>query len=267
MKKLLAALLTLLFCGCASAEVIAPYGIGQIGYEAVVLCQSLTVRAERSTAAKAVATLRAGDIFATLSSVDGWLDCFRSETEGRTGWVRAEYAVVDPAWYTIEQSTPVYAYADLNGPRVGLLDKGERYPILKAQGEWLVIGLRGASGWIHDAAAAQAAEQSMFAPEKLAAILRAELMAPDGKTHALTDESKLQRLGALFSAARPVTATKCPFDAVLNMTLADGSVWSLELATDSCSVFRAAGDAYYDYGGDSRQFWALFGLDMNDLYR
>ena len=41
------------FCGVGSicqAEIIPPYGPGQIGYTAVVLCDSLTIREEASSA-------------------------------------------------------------------------------------------------------------------------------------------------------------------------------------------------------------------------
>ena len=34
------------------------------------------------------------------------------------------------------------------GVEVGLLDDGEMLPILKDDGDWLVVGLRGAAGWI-----------------------------------------------------------------------------------------------------------------------
>ena len=34
-------------------------------------------------------------------------------------------------------------------PKVALLDKDTLLPILKDDGEWLVVSLRGATGWIH----------------------------------------------------------------------------------------------------------------------
>ena len=271
MKRLIAVLLALLLCGNAFAEVIPPEGMGQIGYEAVVLCQSLTVRSERSTGARAVATLRTGERFATMNDVDGWRDCFLSENGGRSGWVKAEYVVVNPAWYVTDRATPVHAWGEDSAPLVGLLDPGERHPILKAAGEWLVIGLRGASGWIHAPKAAREARQASFAPGQLQDAVRAELMTPSGKTFTLTAGEGLDWIRENFGQAWQTTATKSPYDAVLNLALADGSAVSLTLATDQCNVYRAETGDFYMYGTEngaesSRAFWALFGLTWEDLH-
>jgi hypothetical protein len=36
----------------------------------------------------------------------------------------------------------------VTAPKVGLLDADTTLPILKDEGEWLIVGLRGATGWI-----------------------------------------------------------------------------------------------------------------------
>ena len=273
MKKLIVLACMILLLGTAAcADVIAPSGMGQIGYDAVVLCQSLTVRAERSTSSRAVTTLRAGDVFATQRTVDGWCDCFLSETAGQTGWVRAEYVAIDPGWFIANTSTPVYPWNEETDLRVGLLDKGERHPILKVEGEWLLIGLRGAAGWIHDAAAVESQYAGQYVPSDAALATRAELMTPSGKAYVLTEGAQLQWLRANFGIPQqPITPTKCPFDAVLNLALSDGRMVSLTLATDDCNVYRTETGLYYRYGtGDSadsaRQFWALFGLNVENLH-
>ena len=72
-------ILTALILGSVSsveAEIIPPYGEGQIGLQAVVLCESLTVRREPSTDSAAVMTLKYGSLFAVQKQVDGWADCF-----------------------------------------------------------------------------------------------------------------------------------------------------------------------------------------------
>ena len=143
----------ILALGCvraAGAEIIPPYGEGQIGLQAVVLCESLTVRAEPRTDAKAVKTLQYGSRFSVQKTADGWADCFASDAvdAGQTGWVNADYIIIDPAWYRTEKKTEVYAWNSTAAPKVALLDKDTTLPILKDDGVWLVVGLRGATGWI-----------------------------------------------------------------------------------------------------------------------
>ena len=271
MKQLTALLLAaVLLCSCAMAEVVPPMGIGQIGYEAVVLCQALTVRKDRSTASKAVGTLHWGNVFSTTVTVDGWCDCFLSETEGRTGWVKAEYVTIDPAWYLTKSATTVFAWNDDSAVHVGLLDPGTRYPILKTEGEWVLIGLRGAAGWIHDAAAAAEAATTVFYPAQVKNLVRADLMAPDGTVHTLTDPTALAWIESHFAAAERRTASNCPFDGMLLLSLENGGVIPLKIATDDCAIYRAEGALYYDYGKtaeDAQAFWQLFGLDNNAFYQ
>ena len=151
MKRFIAFLmLFVLAAGVCHADIIPPYGEGQIGLTAVVLCSNLTVRKDRSASSDAVTTLNAGARFMVQNQVDGWADCFLSDDVdgGCSGWVNADYVVVDPAWYRTNGATAVYAWNDTKAPRVGLLDDGEMRPILKDDGDWLVVGLRGAAGWI-----------------------------------------------------------------------------------------------------------------------
>ena len=67
---------------------------------------------------------------------------------GPAGWVNADYIAVDPAWYRADNATPVYAWNDTEAPKVALLDAGTELPILKDDGDWLIVSLRGATGWI-----------------------------------------------------------------------------------------------------------------------
>ena len=62
--------------------------------------------------------------------------------------MKSDYLAIDPAWYRTDKATPVYAWNDTAAPKVGLLDKDTVLPILKDDGGWIVVGLRGASGWI-----------------------------------------------------------------------------------------------------------------------
>lgn len=142
----------------ALAEVIPPEGTdadfleftGIQARSAVVLCQSLSVCGERE--GQVIDTLRFGDPFVTDEERDGWTHCIYADGS-RSGWVRSDYVLVDPAYYVTETQTAVYAYGDADAPRVGLLDGGEKLPIIAEQNGYFVVSLRGASGWIPAAGA------------------------------------------------------------------------------------------------------------------
>ena len=139
--------------GFAQAEVIAPLGQGQIGYQAVVLCEELTVREKASASSRAVRTLKNGTRIVVMNQSNGWAQCCTSDdvNASPTGWVNADYILIDPAWYRTSTSakTAVYAWNSTSSPKVALLDKGMILPILKIEGDWIVVSLRGAAGWIH----------------------------------------------------------------------------------------------------------------------
>ena len=65
----------------AHAEVIPPYGEGQIGLPAVVLCGELTMRQEPSASSKAVKTLQYGALPNVMKQSDGWAYCADGDSE------------------------------------------------------------------------------------------------------------------------------------------------------------------------------------------
>jgi len=145
--------------GAVHAEVIPPYGPGQqIGYPAVVLCEKLTLREKPSSASKAIQSLDYGDLPIVIGAdlpegaeeENGFVYCTLSDSEDAPcGWIDSSYIVINPAWYVTEQNTKVFAWNDADAPKVALLDKGTRLPILKEDGDWYLVSLRGAVGWIH----------------------------------------------------------------------------------------------------------------------
>ena len=137
--------------GTASAEIIPPHGEGQIGLEAIVLCEELSIRKEPGDAAEAVKTLEYGTQIIVQPETGGWAQCFLSDDvdEGPAGWVNEDYLAIDCAWYRTEEQTPVYAWDDEMAPKVELLEKDTTLPVLKEEEEWLIVSLRGAVGWIH----------------------------------------------------------------------------------------------------------------------
>ena len=132
------------------AEIIPPYGEGQIGLTSVVLCEELTVREGPGASYKAVMKLQYGARPIVMKEENGWAYIALGDgvDDVPPGWVNTDYLAIDPAWYRTEATTAVYAWNDVNAPKVALLDKDETLPVLKDDGDWLVVSLRGASGWI-----------------------------------------------------------------------------------------------------------------------
>ena len=145
--------------GIVHAEIIPPLGQGQqIGYPAVVLCEKLTLRENPSSSSKAVQTLNYGDLPIVIGAdqpagakeENGFVYCTLGDSEDSPcGWINADYIVINPAWYVTEKSTAVYAWNDTAAPKVALLERDTRLPILKEAGDWYIVSLRGAVGWIH----------------------------------------------------------------------------------------------------------------------
>ena len=156
---ILTALILAIVCiGTVYAEIIPPYEPGQqIGYPAVVLCEKLTLRESPSSSSKAVKTLHYGDLPIVVGAdlpegakkENGFVYCTLGDSEDSPcGWINADYIAVNPAWYVTEKNTSVYAWNNTSAPKVALLDKGTQLAILKEEGNWYIVSLRGAVGWI-----------------------------------------------------------------------------------------------------------------------
>ena len=156
---ILTALILALGCMAAvQAETIPPCGPGQqIGYPAVVLCEELTLRERPSSSSRAMKALHYGDLPIVIGAdlpngakkENGFVYCTLGDSEDSPcGWVNADYIVINPAWYVTEKKTAVYAWNHSAAPKVALLDKAARLPILKEEGDWYLVSLRGAAGWI-----------------------------------------------------------------------------------------------------------------------
>ena len=137
-----------LISAVAFGEITKPIGSGQLGFDAVVISKNISIRPTQNANAKAVKKMNYGDHMAVMSLGNGWCECYLSETEGLSGYVLESYILIDPAYITTEESTPVYAWQDQNAKRVGLLGRGETFPIIRMEGDWLLISLRGAAAWI-----------------------------------------------------------------------------------------------------------------------
>lgn len=276
MKRTAAILCTLLLIvSCATASVLPAEGIqegflqftGREGKRAVVLCESLSVCDQRD--GRTIHKLSYGDRFITTQGWDGWADCIYADGSVE-GWVRSDYIMVDPAYYRADEAVQVYAYGDTMAPCVALLDKGTELPILHDAGEWFVVSLRGAAGWVRKTPA-DTVDQTWFRPENLSSFIAAQLDM-NGTSYRLTDPASLNTLAQLLTNVNDLGGLMagCPFGASLQLLLTDGQLVILELATDSCCVYRTDGRDYQyarhlktgDSGVDNRLLFDLFGAAL-----
>lgn len=293
MKKriFLLMLVMMLSCSAALATILPASGVDEefrswTGIEctpAVVLCQSLTVYDERGDqGGKKVTTLRySGETIPVIESWDGYAKIYY-EDGTKTGWVRNEYLLMDPAWYVCDEGMPVYAYPDTMAPRVGYVNKGTTLPIITEYRDdvsisgWVCVSLRGAAGWIRKTAEDTVSE-TLFRPEMLAGYTFAELSFPytTGSMIYFDDAESHAALEAMLISAEDMggEVAGCPFDAVLYLELADGSEVELQIATDSCCVYRVDGRDYQyarnlwspsEGSPDNSVLFNLFGVNAQD---
>ncbi len=286
MKRILPLLLTfVLGFTSAQATILPAEGVDESFYNytgiectpAVVLCETLSIYDARGDqGGQKVAELNyTGGAIPVLQSWDGWAEISYLDAT-KTGWVRNEYLMMDPQWYLCDTDTKVYAYPYAMAPRVALLDAGTTLPILTEyeDGEsvsgWVCVSLRGAAGWIRKTPADTVSE-TWFRPALLAEIVQADLILPDGRFVTMNDEEACAALALLLTSTNDTGGLMagCPFTAQLNVCTASGQWIELEIATDSCCVYRVDGRDYQyarnlwspDEGSpDNLELLKLFGL-------
>lgn len=253
MKKFVITLLLLLCCtASALADILPATGVDEefkawTGLEctpSVVLCESLSILDNRGDqGGKKVGTLLYGNTPPVIESWDGYAKIYYADGS-KTGWVRNEYLMMDPAWYVCDDSTQVYAYPDVMAPKIALLDKDTKLPILTEYQDdtingWVCVSLRGAAGWIRKTPK-DTQSSTFFRPESLNSITKAQLCLENYSPITCTDASLLAELSPLLTNAEdkggPVAG--CPFTATLKLWLNDGTQTELLLATDSCCTYR-----------------------------
>ncbi len=140
------------------AEIIPPMEPEQqIGYPAVVLCETLTLREKPSASSKVLQTLNYGaqpivvsaDRPDGIQEQNGFLYCTLGDSiDSPCGWINKEFLFINPAWYVTQKNTSVYAWDASDAPKVALLDSDVQLPILREEEGWYLVSLRGAVGWI-----------------------------------------------------------------------------------------------------------------------
>jgi len=92
-----------------------------------------------------------------------------------------------------------------------------------------------------------------------------ELVVGGIKYPLMVENAHLQIEKALSNAEKiKMGATACPFKAELLFTKSNGEQGFVQIATDSCAVFKS-GDIYYDYGDDNSLLLGYFGLDAQSI--
>ncbi len=284
MKKLMTIFLslTMLLTTCAQATIIPSAGQNEdmgvwTGYTpAYILCQSLSVYDARGDqGGKKVGTLKYSkdaEPIPVLQSWDGWAEVGYDDGN-KTGWVHNEYLLMNPDWYVCDKGTAVYAYDDTMAPRVAWVDEGTRLAIIRDLGDWVQVSIRTATGYIKKTPA-DTADETWFRPQMLADLASAELVF-NGESLFLVDPEPLSELSALLVNANDLGGPMagCPFTAALNLTLRDGTVVEMDLATDSCCAYSVDGRHYAyarhlrteDNGVDNSCLYSLFGVSVFDL--
>ena len=292
MKHILTLLLTVLLClSSASATILPPAGVDEdfkawTGIDctpAIVLCESLSIYDERGDQGGKKVSARYyskdGDPMPVIESWDGWAKIYYADGT-KTGWVRSDYLLMDPAWYRCDDATQVYAYPDAMSPRVALLGTGDELPIITEYDDdtingWVCVSLRGAAGWIRKTPA-DTANETWFRPEMLADIAGAVLQMGDN-AEGTADPAVLTQLAVLLTNVEdhggPIAG--CPFAATLTLLLQDGQKLELLLATDSCCIYRVD-DRDYAYARhlfdpdegapENSVLFSLFGMSAEDIW-
>lgn len=149
---LVAVLVLALGClGTAQALVIPPQGMGQIGISSIVIRDGLPVYEKPDGTSKVTANLSSGTHFIVTDRTEGWAEVVLSDDVDAApiGWVETLFVLVDIGWYLTGEDTPVYPWPDTFAPAFQVIEEGYLLPVLKDEGEWLVVSLNGASGWVH----------------------------------------------------------------------------------------------------------------------
>lgn len=124
------------------------------GYDTgAVLCQTLSFREMPDSASARLDVLETGEKFVILAEKNGfYLACRRDESGEKyeTGWVNADYVAKNMGTLMTRATVHARAYGDESAPLVGEIKRGTRLNLIARVGEYYVVSLRGASGFIHE---------------------------------------------------------------------------------------------------------------------
>ncbi len=281
----------LLLVSSASASILPPKGVDEEFYNltgiecvpAVVLCQTLSIHEmkEDGNSYRVDSSPYTGEVIPTIQVQGEYTEIYYKDGE-KTGWVINKYLLMDPYWYVFDTSNYVYAYPDYSAPCVAWLTAGSEQAIIsemRINGQtWYCISLRGASGWVPKKSTDVLVEPDpIFTVSALENLSSAQLIV-NGKSSTITDWYTLNELSELLTNVNALEGevSGCPFTASLFLTLSDGRQFTLQLATDSCCVYRVNGRDYQyarhlgteEDHPENTVLFDLFGLDVygNSIY-
>ena len=120
-----------------------PPSTGDSGY---ILCETLSARSSPDASSNLMFSLTYGNWVQIMQKQGAW---YQIIWNGKRGWVRNEYVLINPEIFYPYAETAVYALPDKNAKRVGLLSASDiGYPIISQYGDFWVISLRGACGFV-----------------------------------------------------------------------------------------------------------------------
>lgn len=132
-------------------KIMLPDGEGQIGVQAVVVSDEISVHQEPDADSEVVNALQYGDLIILSRQSDGWAEYVDSDAEDAVpeGWIETDGLLINPALVRTNGKTPVYSEKDTSSPEVALLDEDYLLPVLRTDGDWLLVRPDGATGWIY----------------------------------------------------------------------------------------------------------------------
>lgn len=124
----------------------------QTVYPGIVISQSVSLREAPSTGARRIASIPNGSVLDLLDEQNGWyyVRCWDSKTQTEMeGYVVVDYVVRDPLFVTTTKSTYVYSTPDRGSKKVGQLVSGTQLVVIGEWGDFWVVNLRSASGFLY----------------------------------------------------------------------------------------------------------------------
>lgn len=154
-KTMMLLMLALVLCVYTAALADNSYDSGDYMSEyppqpsAIVITQKATLRSKPSYQGKNLASVPQETYLLRLSDAEnGWVHV---EYEGKQGYIREEYLILDQITLTIRKSnTPAYCVPSRSGKQVGSLSKGTMLYVLGRWEDYYVVRLREGSAFIHE---------------------------------------------------------------------------------------------------------------------